>query len=186
MLTADLFLILAQNVVFSELLGLPSLAETGRRGKGLIRSGVLVLLFCTAGAGALCGLRMLMPSQYERLLFPLCTAVVCGVLDLLAMLLCRILSSRIAAAAAPWIHAAAFSSAVLGTLLHSPDYTHAVSVAFRYGFRLGGGYFLVCVLLRLAAPVLFSEKMPAAVRGWRGIFLYAALLAMAGACMFPS
>ncbi|MBP0968408.1 MAG: hypothetical protein J5722_12295 [Oscillospiraceae bacterium] len=186
MLLADFLVILAQNLLFSELLGLPSVAAAGSRGKGLLRTGIFTLLFCVLCAGAVAAMRSFLPVQLEKLLFPLCIAVASGILDLLLIRLFRLISKKMTRAIAPQIHAAACSSAVIGAVLMSTDYTHEVSIAMRYGLRLGTGFLIACVMLRLALPTICSSKMPAAVRGWRGLFLYCALLSMAGACMFPA
>ncbi|MBR3447962.1 MAG: hypothetical protein IKH27_09170 [Oscillospiraceae bacterium] len=186
MLLADFLVLLGQNLLFSEFLGIPSVADAGRRGKGLLRAGIFTLFFCTFGAGFTSLLRNLLSVRTEKLFFPLCIAAVCGVMDILLMLLFRLISKKMTEAIAPQLHAAACSSAVLAAILYSTDYTHEFGIALRYGFRMGCGYLLACILLRLAIPTICGEKMPAAVRGWRGLFLYCALLSMAGACMFPT
>ena len=185
MLFADFLVILAQNLLFSHMLGLPSLTDSGRTGKGLLRTGILTMLFCTLCAGAVAAARSFLPVRLEKLLFPLCIAVAGGVLDILLILLLSLISKHLTKKIAPQIHAAACSSAVIGSVLLSTDYTHEVGIAMRYGLRMGAGFLIACMLLRFALPTLCSEKMPAAVRGWRGLFLYCALLSMAGACMFP-
>lgn len=186
MLLAEFLVILAQNLLFSEMLGMPSVADAGRRGKGLLRTGIFTLFFCTFGAGFVALLRNLLSVRTEKLFFPLCIAAVCGLLDLLLFRLFRLISKKMTEAIAPQLHAAACSSAVLGAILLSTDYTHEFGIALRYGFRMGGGYLIACLLLRFAIPTICGEKMPAAVRGWRGLFLYCALLSMAGACMSPA
>lgn len=182
----DFLVILAQNLLFSELLGMPSVAEAGKRRKGLLRTGIFTLLFSVLCAGAVAAVRPLLPVRAERLLFPLCAAAACGILDLLLIRLSTLISKAMTKAIAPQIHAAACSSAVLGAVLMSTDYTHEIGVAMRYGFRMGAGFLFACILLRAALPTLCSDRMPAAVRGWRGLFLYCALLSMAGACLFPA
>ncbi|MBR6719235.1 MAG: hypothetical protein IKI77_12970 [Oscillospiraceae bacterium] len=186
MLLADFLVILIQNLLFSELLGLPSVADAGRNGKGLLRTGFFTLLFCTVGAGAVAALRPVLPVRWEKLLFPLCSAAVCGILDILLMLLLPLISKHMTKKIAPQIHAAACSSAVLGAVLMSTDYSHEIGIAMRYGLHCGFGFLIACILLRFALPTLCSSKMPASVRGWRGLFLYCALLSMASACIFPA
>ena len=85
----------------------------------------------------------------------------------------------------PQLHYAACSSAVLGTILLSTEYTHDAGVAFRYGFRTGLGYLAACLMLKSAVPLLYSDKMPKAVRGWKGLLLYAGILSVAADCLFP-
>ena len=179
----NLFLILTQNLLFHNLLGLPSIADAEKRGKGLLRTGLLVLLFCTVNAGLLALIRPLLPVRYEKLLFPLCCAVLNGLLDIILLLLCSLITKHLSKELAPQLHAATCSGAVLGALLMSTEYTHEVSVAFRYGFRMGIGFLAACIMLRLAAPVLCGKKMPACVRGWRAMYLYAGMIALAVACM---
>lgn len=186
MLLADFLVILAQNLLFSELLGLPSVAAAGSKGKGLLRTGFFTLLFCVFCAGTVAAMRSFLPVQLEKLLFPLCIAVSAGVFDLILIRLFRLISKKMTKAIAPQIHASACSSAVLGAVLMSTDYTHEVGIALRCGFQSGIGFLIACIMLRLAIPVICSSKMPASVRGWRGLFLYCALLSMAGACMFPA
>lgn len=182
---ADLFLILTQNLLFHHMLGLPALASAEQRGKGLVRTGILTFLFCLICPVLLALIRPYLPERWERLFFPLCTVLICGLLDILILLLCGLLTRRLSSAVAPQLHASAFSCAVIGTVLMSTDFTHEVSVAFRCGFRSGIGYLAACIMLRLAAPALCGKKVPASVRGWRAMYLYAGLLAMACACMLP-
>ena len=182
---ADLFLILTQNLLFHHMLGLPSLASAQQRGKGLVRTGILTFLFCLVCPVLLALIRPYLPERWEKLLFPLCCAVICGVLDIFVLLICGLLTKQLSKSLAPQLHASAFSCAVIGTVLMSTDFTHEASVAFRCGFRSGIGYLAACIMLRLAAPFLCGDKMPDAVRGWRAMYLYAGLLSMACACMLP-
>lgn len=183
-IASDFILLFVQNIIFQNLLGLPSAANTIQKGKGLLRLGVLTVLFCTIGSGTLAVIRPLIPNRYEKLLFPLGIALICGILDLLLVLICRF-SKRLNRIIMPVLHSAAFSSAVLGAVLLSTDYTHDIAVAFRFGFRTGLGYFIACLMLKAAVPLLNSEAMPKSIRGWKGMLLYAALLSMAAACLFP-
>ena len=183
---ADLFLILTQNLIFHYILGLPSIASAEQHGKGLLRTGVFTLLFCMVNPVLLALVRPYLPEHFEKLLFPLCSVIFSGVLDMLLLLLIAALSKKLSKTIAPQIHASAFSCAVLGTVLMSTDYTHEAAIAFRCGLRSGVGYLAACILLRLAAPALCGKHVPDAVRGWRAMYLYAGLLAMAAACMLPA
>ena len=180
----DFALIIIQNLVFQNLLGLSPAAVSVKKGKGLFRLGVITLLFCTMSAGITAIVRPLIPAGYQKLLFPLCNALICGILCLIFTLICRF-SKLLHRFMIPQIYYAACSSAVLGTVLLSTDYTHDIPVAFRYGFRCGIGYLTVCVMLKMVAPLLYSKHMPRAVRGWKGLLLYAGVLSMASACLFP-
>lgn len=183
-IAADFVLVLFQNIVFQNLLGLSPAAISVKNGRGLFRLGLLTMLFCTVSSGLTVCIRQLIPVQYQAYLYPLCNAVICGLLCMAGLPLVHFLP-KIRQFVFPWIYYAAFSSAVLGTVLLSAEYTHDTAVAFRYGFRSGFGYFAVCVMLKMAAPLLFSECMPQAVRGWKGLLLYSAMLSMAAACLFP-
>ena len=183
-LASDFALLFVQNLIFQNLLGLPSAAVSLQKGKGLIRLGVLTTIFITAASGAIALLRPLIPNQYEKLLFPVCIALICGILDLLLIFVSK-LSKHLNSIIMPSLHAAAFSSAVLGAVLLSTDYTHDVLVAFRFGFRSGIGFFAACLMLKAVAPLVSSEAMPKAVRGWKGMLLYAAVISMAAAYLFP-
>lgn len=183
-IAADFVLIFLQNVVFQNVLGMSSVAVSVKNGRGLFRLGLLTMLLCTVSSGLTACCRLLIPNQYQKLLFPLCNALICGIFCLIALLAVHFFG-LLKKMLFPWICYAAFSSAVLGTVLLSTEYTHDTAVAFRYGFRSGVGYFAVCIMLKMAAPLLFSERMPQAVRGWKGMLLYSALLSMAAACLFP-
>lgn len=183
-IAADFILILFQNIVFQNALGLSSAAGGVKNGRGLFRLGLLTMLLCTVSSGLTACVRLIIPTQYQKLIFPLGNALICGIVCLLAAYAAH-KSTRIKRYLIPWIYNAAFSSAVLGTVLFSTEYTHDIPVAFRYGFRSGLGYFAVCLMLKMAAPLLFSNHMPPAVRGWKGMLLYSAMLSMAAACLFP-
>lgn len=182
----DFLIILGQNLLFHELLGMPSVSLGTKKEYGFLRLGILTLFFCTIVSGTMAAVRGLIPETYQKLLFPLCNAILCGLLDLLILGILHFLPPRYTKQIKSQLHSAAFSGAVLGTVLLSTEYTHEIRVAFRYGFRTGLGFLIACALLRLAAPAFSSPKMPRAMRGWKGIYLYAALLSAAVYCMFPS
>lgn len=183
-IAADLILILFQNIVFQNALGLSSAARTVRHGRGLFRLGLLTMLVCTVSSGLTACSRLIIPTQYQKLFYPLVNALICGGICLLAAFAVKKFP-RIKRYVIPWIYNAAFSSAVLGTVLFSTEYTHDIWIAFRYGFRTGLGYLAACLMLKLAVPMLFSNHMPQSVRGWKGMLLYGAMLSMAAACLFP-
>lgn len=180
----DFLLIFVQNLVFTHLLGLPGIAYSPDKNKSLLRLGILTMLFCTVGSGVTAWVRPWIPVLYQKLLFPLIIAVISGLLDLLLVLIsCR--SARLNKLLLPQLHNAAFSGTVLGAVLLSTDYTHDAAVAFRFGFQSGFGFFVACLMLKLAAPVFYSRRMPQCMRGTRGLLLYTGLLCMAAAGMFP-
>ena len=185
-LVTDFLLVIGQNLLLHDLLGLPAAVYGTKKENGFVRLGFLTLLFSTAISGMMALVRGLFPPAYEKLLFPLCTAVFCGLFDLLLLGILRLVPEKFSKYLRRQIHAAAFSGAVLGIVLMSTEYTHEFHVALRYGIRTGLGYLIACVLLKLASPAVCSEKMPQAVRGWKGLYLYAALLSAAVYCMFPS
>ena len=183
-LAADFILIIVQSLALQNLFGLSSAAVSVKNGKGLFRLGILTMLFSVIVCGLTAAVRPLIPTFWQKLLFPLVIILLCGILDLLLVLAAR-LSAFLNRFLMPQLHYAAFSSAVLGAVLMSTEYTHDIGVAFRYGFRAGFGYLAACLMLKAAAPLLYSDKMPQAVRGRKGLLLYAALLSMAAACLFP-
>ncbi|MBQ9906884.1 MAG: hypothetical protein IJM46_08965 [Oscillospiraceae bacterium] len=182
-IAADIVMILVQNLVFQNLLGLSPAAVSVKNGKGLLRLGVLTMLCCTLSSVLTAMIRPAIPNLWQKLLFPLCNALICGAFCIILVLLSR-KSKHLKRFVIPGIYYAACSSAVLGTMLLSTEYTHDIPVAFRYGFRSGAGYLGVCIMLKMAAPLLYSEHMPQAVRGWKGLLLYAGILSMAAACIF--
>ncbi len=184
-ISADFLLIFVQNIVFQDLLGLPQTAVSVKNGRGFARLGLLTLLFCTVISGLTAMIRPVLPLHWQKLLFPVCCAAFSGLLFLLLNLLLG-KNQKTAQILQPFLAPAAFSGAVLGTVLFSTDYTHEAAIAFRYGAKAGCGYLIACLMLKAAAPILYSEKVPAAVRGWKAVLLYAALLSMAAGCMFPA
>lgn len=182
-LVTELFLILTQNLVFSHLLGItPVVRAEGRRRMLLLSSGlsaVFILVSCTV----LTALRPLLPAGELRLILPLCCAVLNGALDLICVLAAGLIAGEKARPAIVQIHAAACSGAVLGAVLLCFANAGTVSAAFFFGLRCAAGYLLAFLMLAAAAPVLNSNKMPASVRGWRGMYLYAGLIGLAVACI---
>ena len=185
-LITELFLVLTENLVLSYVFGIPSLltANGSRRKMALI--GVLSAVFIFLGCTLTALMRPLLPAAHAELYLPLCSAILCGALDVLFLLLLSSLMGIRAARAVPYLHASAFSSAVLGAILLNFEQNQTVRTAAAFGLRCGLGYLLVCAMLCCAAPVLYSRQMPAAVRGWRGMLLYTALLSMAAACIANS
>ena len=184
-LSFDFLVICVQNLVFQHMIGLPGIGFAGTNGKGLFRLGLLTLLFCTVCSGAAAVVRPFLPEPYQKYLFPLCIAVTAGVLDLLLLLITGIIP-KLRKAAEPLLHNAAFSGTLLGAVLLSTEYTHDPAVAWRFGLRTGIGFLAACIMLKPAARFCYSKKMPDSMRGRRGLFLYAAILSMAAACMFPA
>lgn len=180
----DFVLIFMQNLIFRHLLGLPAITFSDRKQGGLLRLGILTTLFCTICAGLTAWARPFIPPLYQKLLFPLLTAVIAGTLDLLLVLLARC-CVRLDRLLLPQLHNAAFSGTVLGAVLLSTEYTHEIAVALRFGLQTGLGFFAACLLLAMAAPACYSNKMPQSIRGTRGLLLYTGLLCMAAAGMFP-
>lgn len=184
-ITIDFLLIFVQNLVFTHLLGLNAAAFSDKKDSGLLRLGLLSMLFCTVDSGVTAWVRPWIPVMYQKLLYPLIVAVISGLLDLLLVLICS-RSAKLNRLLMPQLHNAAFSGTVLGTVLLSTDYTHAIPVAIRFGLQNGLGFFAACLMLHMAAPVCYSRKMPRCIRGTRGLLLYAGLLCMAAANLFPA
>lgn len=184
--TTDIVLVIGQNILLHDLLGLPAAVYGTKKGSGFLRLGILTMLFSMVIACITAALRGFFPPSYEKLLFPVCIMLLCGLLASLLFWILRFLPEKYAKLLRKQILAAAFSGGVLGIVLMSTEYTHEYTVALRYGFRTGLGYLIACILLKLASPALYSDKMPRAVRGWKSLYLYAALLSAAVYCMFPS
>jgi len=180
---AELLLILTQNIVFSYALGIPNIAKSAVQRRMLLLSGLLVAIFVTLNTVLLALIRPLLSQTDTTLILPLCCVALNGVLDLILLILIAAVGGMRARTLIPHLHATAFSGAVLGSLLLSYNAANTPLLAAKNGLRCGLGYFLVCCMLALAAPALHSEKMPAAVRGWRGMFLYIGVIAMAVACI---
>ncbi len=182
-LQSDLSFLLFQNAVFCFVLGLPAMRRSLTDRGGLIMLGICSLVMTTVVTGMSGVYRMLLPDQYAALLMPVCLAVTAAVLDLLILLICTAASGVLGRWIAPILHSAALSGAVIGSALISGTQTYDIPSAFRFGFRSGISFLLVCILLRTAQPAWNSQKMPAAVRGWRGMLLLTALMTMSAACM---
>ncbi len=179
----ELFLVLTENLVLTYLFGLPGLLKSDCQPRRLLRVGVLTACFIFTGCMLLAWILPILPEDSAPLWIPLCAALINGMLDVLLILLLAAALGKKAHARIPEIHAAAVSSAVLGALLLSFEKNDTVQTACIFGLRSAAGYMLAALMLCFAAPVLRSEKMPAAVRGWRGMMIYTGLLAMAAACI---
>lgn len=178
----DYFLLLVQNVVFREVFGFPDMLRSVRQNGGILLHGLFTVGFCTLCGGMLAIYRLWIPEPYFRYGMPLLSVLTCGLADILLLLAFTPLLPKIAKRIAPVLHNAAFSGTVLGIALQAA-YGYDIRAAFRTAFHSGLGFFAASLMLALAVPVLCSKKMPQSVRGERGIFLYAGLLAMASACM---
>ena len=186
LIAADFVLILLQNLFFTDLVGISSVSRASKGKFTLLLHGLLVMLFCILSAGLTAAVRGLLPNNTQVLLFPLLNAAFCGITDLLICVILRQISIRKYARIAPQIHAAACSGAVLGAVLLSTGRTAAAAAAMRIGFETGLGYLFACAALMLAMPALRSEHIPEGLRGWKAIFLYAAMLSMTAACLFQN
>lgn len=182
-LTTELFLILTQNLLFTHLIGLPPLVRAAESRRRMLLSAGFSAIFILAACTALSAVRGLLPAGLTLFLLPLCSAVFCGLLDLLLVLAAGAMLGERAKPLILEIHAAAFSGAVLGAVLLCFANAGAVGTAFAFGLRCGVGYLAAYAMLAAAAPILTSDKMPASVRGWRGMYLYAGLISLAAACI---
>lgn len=182
-IVTELFLVLTENLVLTYAFGIPSLLSANGSRRKMLQISALSAVFILIGCTLLSLLRPLLPAGEGTLYLPLCSAVLNGILDVLLLLLFAALFGTKAHRIIPQLHAAAFSSAVLGAVLLDYAQNLSVRASAAFGLRCGAGYLLAALMLCCAAPVLYSEKMPAAVRGWRGMLLYTALLSMAAACI---
>ncbi len=186
LIAADLVLILLQSLFFTDLVGISSVSRAAKGKYTLLLHGLLVMLFCILSAGLTAAVRGMIPKNMQVLLFPLLNAAICGIVCLMVCVILRKLSRKHYVRIAPQIHAAACSGAVLGTVLLSMGRTTAAAASMRFGFETGLGYLGACAALMLAMPALRSEHIPENLRGWKAIFLYAAMLSMTAACLFPN
>lgn len=178
--TVSLFLILTQNYALTHLFGLPGFAVlTGKR-CNLLPSAAAVLCLCPLNAVLLYLLQGLVP---ERLWQPLLLTALILTEAAAADFLIRKRLPEHCHKPEPHLPAAAFSGAVLGIVLLSGDASESISAAFRFGLMQGAGYFLAGCLLQAVMPAVCSQKMPAAFRGWRGMYVCAGLLSMAAGCL---
>ena len=172
------FLILTQNLVCSACFGIPSLTKSAKSAKHLALNGALTMLFCTVCTALLAALRGMLPTVHLVWMTVFGVMIVCAA-DLAAVL--PMTRQERLRAYIPQVHLAAFSSAVLGMMLKSGAVSFGAG--FRTGMQMGAGYLLCCLMLAAVLPEINSKKMPASVRGWRGLLLYAGVIALAVSCM---
>lgn len=175
-LITNLFLILTQNAVFAQILGLPGLMQSAKSRRHLLLTGFLTLCFCAVNTGLLAVFRYALP-EIDSAWMTVLGILLNGLTDLAVIALLALTKSEQVQRLVPQIHLSAFSSAVLGTMLKSGSVSFAAG--FRFGMQTGAGYLLASLMLAAVLPVLSSEKMPASVRGWRGLLLYAGVLSLA-------
>ena len=178
-----LFGMLTQNLLLGSMLGLPAVGVIVRRRQSLFLHGLLVMLFCTVSGGMLFLVRPLFRFSEGELFLPAVCVLLNAALFGLLYLPVYFLGGKYRRSLTVQLCAAAYSCAVMGMLMQSVDAVPTVTAAMERGLRQGGGYLLCCLLLAGAQPLLCGEKMPRAFRGTRGIFLCAAVLAMAAACL---
>lgn len=186
LIAADFLLIVLQNMLFTDLIGISAVSRASRGRFTLLLHGLAVMIFCVLGAGLTAAIRPVLPGNTQLLIFPLLNAAVCGIADLLFCAILRAAAKKAYSKTAPQIHGAACSGAVLGAVLLSTGTTRSVTAAMRYGLEAGFGYLFACAAILLAAPALRSERIPESLRGWKAVFLYAAMLSMTAACLFPN
>lgn len=179
----ELYGMITQNLLLTYLLGLPAIGMLVRRKQSIALHGALVLLFCTVNAGLLYLIRPLFRFSEGNLFLPaVCVLLNAAVLGILYLLV-HFRGGAYRKPLTVQLCAAAYSCAVIGMLMMSVDAVPDALSAMQRGLRQGGGYLLCCLMLAGARPMLCSEKMPAAFRGTRGVYLYAAVLAAAAACL---
>ena len=180
---SELHAALVQNLMFSCLLGLPAVGFLVRRRQNLLLHGLLTAIFCTLCAAGLFLIRPLFRFSGGKFWLPavsvLLIAAVCGLLYLPV----HFRGGKHRRALTVQIFTAGLSSAVLGMLIQSVDAVPNVLSALRRGALQGAGYLTACMMLQAVLPLLNSVKMPRSLRGVRGVYLCAGVLAMAAALL---
>jgi len=178
-LVSDYFLIITQNLLLSSLLGIPSVIQSAGSRRKLLLNGLMTAGFCALNNGLIGVIRGTVPMT-EPVWMLLCSVAVAAASDIFALFLLSLPRRPEIRRVIPQVHLAAFSGAVLGLMLKSGAVSFGAG--FRFGLQSGSGYLLACAMLAAVLPVVNSEKVPASVRGWRGLLMYTGVLAMAVSC----
>ena len=179
-----LFIMLTENVMMTHLLGLPPFyEEREKRRFPLIAPACFVMFFCAAGNILLFYLSRVLRFPEGKLFYPI---LLVGVIALLCTGVCfaaHWLPARVKTGVRKAAAEGAVSSGLLGFLYLSMDSAPDVMTALINGLNQGAAFLLAAILLQIAVPYICSKKMPQHFRGWRGLYLYAAILAMAAYCL---
>ena len=179
-----LFVILTENIVITHLLGIPSPADDpSQKPKNLLPQAFFVLLFSAAGSWLMFFLSPLLRFSGGSLFHPLALILLTSLLAGIVLIPAAFLPDSLKNTVRVSVLEAGISSALLGTLFLGIDASPTASAAAYKGLMQGIGYFVAACLLQAAVPFVCDEKMPARFRGWRGLYLYAAVLSMSALCL---
>ena len=179
-----LFLILTENVLFSSLLGLPSFTDQGgKKYVNLLTPAFFVMAFSVLGSMILYPVTKLFRFENGKVFYPLILILIIALLAAAMMLAAVLLPEKYRTAVRMAIWEAAISSAMIGILYFTIDASPSVTAAAAKGLMYGCSFLFASCFLQIAVPYIFSEKMPARFRGWRGLYIYAAVLSMAALCL---
>lgn len=135
----ELFGAWAQSLLLCYGIGLPPLLKSSEKRRWMLLTGLLTACFVTIASVGAALLRPVIPQTAWSDLLPICSALICGLLDLLCLTAIALAGKLRLRRVIPYLHMSACSGAVLGALLLGSQTVLNLSAALRFGLRCGGG-----------------------------------------------
>ena len=171
--------VFASNFVFSRGFGVGMSIIAASSRQKLFRICAVVTYFCCMSSLCIWAVQKFFGLGVETEVLPLLYVTVIGAIYSLTQFLCVLFIRKRFVMIRKYIHISAFNSLVMGTayLVSSGQETAAEFIAF--GLSAGLGFSLASVMLSAVYPVLSSEKVPKAFRGYPAVMITIGIISMA-------
>ena len=173
-----------ENIIFARALGTSTLFKLIRKGYKARLFGIIMLFFVifASSASFLINKYVFMQWVDKYYYAPLTYILTIGIVYIFLLVILSRAFPRVFRLVKNLIHLAAFNCAILGgILLATTDSMLFLSYWKFIGFCIGTviGFVLTAYLVEIAYPILYSEKIPAAFRGFPISLIYLGILSMA-------
>lgn len=180
LLTSVLTSVIAENFVFARAFGISPMIAAAKNNRTLPGVCLGVSYFTAAASAAMWGVSKLSFAEFgdRHFLVALYALIVGGIY--LMTLLCIFLFARSRfVKIKKYVHISAFNSAVMGTIFLSASGCSALGEYLLFGLTAGAGFTAASYMLSGVYPVLYSENVPTAFRGFPAVMIFSGIMAMA-------
>lgn len=178
-MTAALIAVFTQNLVLEYAFGANVTLYASRKKSQFLWTSLGIITITTLSAAVVYPIdRLFAASKIYYLFTPIIYIVIISILYIGGLLLLWRFKQRTFVKIRKYAHLAAFNCAVLGALFINSVQSRSFWEYTGFGFGTGVGFLLACALLYGARERLYSEKIPAAFRGFPIIMVYMGIVSM--------
>ncbi|MBQ7989610.1 MAG: hypothetical protein IJ251_01015 [Oscillospiraceae bacterium] len=178
-LTAVLSGVLASNFVFARGFGVGMSIIAASSRQKLLRICAVVTYFSCMSSLCIWVVRHFFGLGVETEILPLMYVTVISVIYLLSLFFCVLFFRKRFVSIRKYIHISAFNSLVMGTAYLVSSGRNDAGEFMIFGLSAGLGFTLASVMLSAVYPLLSSEKVPKAFRGYPAVMIFIGVISMA-------